>query len=199
MQTLDTNHPIMQTVLDAIGIGVWILDPGGGVVLVNSLARRTMSGGHTLRLAGPLLVSGRPDQQRRFDRALAGARNGHRSMMQLGVDGEARLFAVVPLGSLADCGDTGHILLLCGHRTATEPLAMTLLAKVLGLTQCETHVLADLCDGFMAQDIADRRAVKISTVRTQIACLREKAGVHTVPQLIAKVSSLPPLAGRSLV
>jgi DNA-binding CsgD family transcriptional regulator len=189
-------QPGIQAVLDAIGVGVWLLDRHGRVTLTNRLARQISSAAQTLHLAPPLVKAAFPAQQRALDRALAEARAGRRSMIVLGTALQERIFAVVPTGT-ADGGDhDGPVLLLCNDCTAATPVRLALLSKVLRLTQREADVLAELCDGVMANDIAKKRAVKLSTVRTQIASIRGKAGVGSVLQLIAKVAALPPVAGR---
>ena len=84
--------------------------------------------------------------------------------------------------------------MLSGVRQPYGAVTLTLFAKAAGLTASERDVLISLCSGLAAQDIALQRAVRISTVRTQISSIREKVGARTVTQVIRKVSCLPPMS-----
>lgn len=188
----------IQRLVDAIGIDVWLLDAEGRIVLMNDRARHTLGKATMLSVSGERLVAARPSQERALRRALAEARNGFRSMVHLGCSDHGHVFAVVPLHEDFRAASPSPVLLLGGQRTSSDPAAMTLLAKALGLTRCECEVLACLCEGLLGPQIAARRSVKLSTVRTQIARLREKLGARSVQELIAKVSTLPPMSSRLL-
>jgi DNA-binding CsgD family transcriptional regulator len=63
-------------------------------------------------------------------------------------------------------------------------LNTVLLKQSYDLTKAETELAAALDRGFGLRDIADRRAVSINTVRTQLYALMAKLGVHRQTELI---------------
>ena len=181
-------------VLQEIGFGVVLIDVRGHIQYANP------SGRSELRMRSRLvdnegwLAAPHGDQQRRVVTALMDARRGLRSLVELGPAGDTRMFGFVPLGRAGDAATDAQVLVMCGREEPFESALMVLYAKAIGLTASERDVLACLCRGFVAQDIAQQRSVKLSTVRTQIGSIRDKIGARTIVQLVAKVSSLPPLA-----
>jgi DNA-binding CsgD family transcriptional regulator len=114
-------------------------------------------------------------------------------MIELGSGERARMHAVIPLPQASEIQNS-RALLLSGVRHAFCPVALTLFAKAAGLTASERDVLISLCSGLAANDIAAQRAVRISTIRSQIGSIREKVGARTVTQVIRIVSALPPMS-----
>ncbi len=198
MPTLDEAHlaPTIRHVLDAIGIGIWMVDGNGRLLLANRRAWHTMEEATTVRVSADHVAAAISTQQGFLQRALASAVVGRRSMLLLGSGDRTRPFAVVPMRHDED-GRAAPVLLLSGERASAEPIAMTLFAKALKLTTSERDVLTCLCDGLAAQEIASMRSVRLTTVRTQIASLREKVGVHSVQALVARALALPPMSTRS--
>ena len=62
-----------------------------------------------------------------------------------------------------------------------------------GLTGAETRVLEQLCAGTEPLRIAALHGVEISTVRTQITCIRQKTGAGDITALVMRVAQLPPM------
>lgn len=183
-------------ILEEISHGVLLLDAMGALIYANPLGRQELRQALAVTLSGGRLVTTVTFQEHRLARALKEARAGLRSMVQLGQGSDARMLAFVPLASHSDSGIVKQVLVLCGRTGWADSVAVLLFAKATGLTHCERDVLSSLCDGLDAQDIADRRSVKLSTVRTQILSLRQKVGARNLQDLISKVSSLPPLGCR---
>lgn len=61
------------------------------------------------------------------------------------------------------------------------------------LSKAETRVLEALMHGDQAEEAAQRLQVGVSTVRSQIAAIRKKAGYDSVSSLLAALGSLPVL------
>ena len=51
----------------------------------------------------------------------------------------------------------------------------------------------DIAQGWSPRDIAERHSVSLSTVRTQIASVREKTGAENIYALLREVAQLPPI------
>lgn len=179
--------------LQEIGFGVVLIDDGGRIRYANPSGHMELRAQARLMDQDGCLVAPQGDQQRRLAAALADARRGRRSLVELGPAGRTRMFGFVPIARPDRAAGDASVLVMCGREEPFESALMVLYAKAIGLTASERDVLACLCRGFMAQDIAEQRSVKLSTVRTQIGSIRDKIGARTVVELVAKVSSLPPL------
>jgi DNA-binding NarL/FixJ family response regulator len=54
-------------------------------------------------------------------------------------------------------------------------------------------VLLALCRGLDINEIAAENGVAVSTIRSQIKTLREKAGASSIRRLLQRINSLPPV------
>lgn len=192
LPNVDASTALRQ-VLQEIGYGVILVDRRGAVRYANSLGRAEFATGQTLLESEGVVVTAIPRQARRLQRALDEAERGRRSLGDFGADRGARTFAFIPLSAAQSEDGGGLVLIICGRSEPFEPLTLLLYGKVVGLTVSERDVLAFLCRGLAAQDIASERHVKLSTVRTQIGSIRDKIGARSVLQIVAKISSLPPV------
>lgn len=183
----------LQTALDEIAFDVMLVDAEGVLLFANRSAQREIASGATFALDGGRLTTALDGQRSTWLHALRSARLGGRSMIEVGARQRARMHAVIPLPGASDTHGL-QVLLLSGVRQPFCPVALTLFAKVAGLTSSERDVLISLCGGRAAEEIAAERAVQITTVRTQIRSIREKVGARTVTQVIRIVSSLPPMS-----
>jgi DNA-binding CsgD family transcriptional regulator len=106
---------------------------------------------------------------------------------------EPRYMAVSPLDQP---GAPRLAVCLLGPRCPCSALTLQWFAQRHALTLTETVVLQELCTGATPQQIAARRGVGLSTVRTQIACIRDKAELHTIRDLVRVVLQLPAVRQR---
>jgi DNA-binding CsgD family transcriptional regulator len=183
----------LQTALHELALDVMVVDGQARLLYANRSARSELESGLTLQLRNGRVCTALVAHGERLSKALQAARTGRRSMFELGSAGTSRMHAVIPLPP-ATASAGGLALVLSGVRQPYGAVTLTLFAKAAGLTASERDVLISLCSGLAAQDIALQRAVRISTVRTQISSIREKVGARTVTQVIRKVSCLPPMS-----
>ena len=66
-------------------------------------------------------------------------------------------------------------------------------AREHGLTRRESQVLAALCDGLRAKEIAARLEIGEATVRTHLKNVKAKTGCTSVVDIVKQVSRLPPM------
>jgi DNA-binding NarL/FixJ family response regulator len=180
--------------LHELGLAVMLVDAQANLMYVNRTARAELMSGQSLLLRSGCLCAALQTQQGALADALAAARAGRRSLVAFGRDGESRMHAVIPVSAGGTPVDTPLTLLMSGLRDPFASVTLTLFAKAAGLTGSERDVLISLCRGVAANDIAAQRAVRISTIRTQIGSIREKVGASSLTQLIRKVSALPPMS-----
>ncbi|MDT7838873.1 helix-turn-helix transcriptional regulator [Aquabacterium sp. OR-4] len=196
--------PLLRQVLDAVGFGLVLVDAQGHVLHANATAVQQCRHGAPLVLP----ASGQPrdsvaaalpaEDAARLHAAIRSAMRGLWAMVALNRGGEAVLaVGVAPIQ--VDAGDSAApppvALLMLGAEVHDRCLARQFFDTEHHLTHHEGKVLDALCDGLTPQQIAGEHRVKISTVRTQIAAVREKVGVDSIRRLIHRVASLPPMAG----
>jgi DNA-binding CsgD family transcriptional regulator len=130
--------------------------------------------------------------------ALQRTKLGQRALLQLhdathpadpsAAPGKEAAVAVMPLST------PGYALLAFAKQQMCDTTSVTLFARERGLTSAEGQVLAQVCKGLRAQQIATHQGVQVSTVRTQLRAIRQKTASDSVRELVEKVSVLPPLA-----
>jgi DNA-binding CsgD family transcriptional regulator len=182
---------LLACALDEVDVGVLLLDADGRLLHANHSARHVLADDdHPLRLRDGRLAARDPRALARLLDALReAALRGLRRMLALGDDGHAggpRLVALVP-------ALPGVAALLLGRARMCEELSLQCYARSHGLTGAEARVLAGLGRGESPAEIARAQGVKLSTVRTQIAAIRDKTGVGGITELVRLVASLPPM------
>jgi DNA-binding NarL/FixJ family response regulator len=188
---LDVNASLAG-MLDEVDYGMLMLDDKGQVVYRNHAAGLQLDAEHPLQVGPQGVRSLRPQDQTKLLEALSSARRGLRRLLQLGEAEQRVSVAVVPL-TAAHAGSPAATLLLLGKRRVCQQLSVLGFARLTGMTAAETRVLEALCAGVDPTDIAKRRAVKMSTVRTQINRIREKCGAASIREVVQQVAMLPPM------
>lgn len=180
-------------VLDEIGLGLIVCDGGGGVRYANRCAEEELATGGALRRVGTALCcagSSTPP----LATAIAVARHkGHCQLVELVAGAQRSMLAVVPLPQPAPREPL--VLVVLGRRSLCSTLGLELLSSGHGLTLAERRVLGDLLDDASPREIASAHGVALSTVRTQVASIRTKLGVHSVEALLHLVAEVPPVPG----
>ncbi len=183
----------LALMLDEIDHGLLLLAAQDSVRLLNHRARCELDAQHPLQLQGGRIRARLPlDQLALMDALLAAGQRGTRRLLTLGDKGQCVSVAVVPLPPDALDGGPATMLLL-GKRMVGEELAVQAFARSHRLTPAEARVLGLLCAGVQPAEVAQRQSVRLSTVRTQIGCLREKTGARSIRALVRMVAMLPPM------
>ena len=191
-----TLAQLLARVLDEVDYGLLMLAADGTVVHANQAARTELASTTSLRLSGQRLVSGTLSEQRQLDRALAAARDaGLRTMLTIETGGHSRIvLSIVPLPAALAATHTGHAVLISFERSRiAEVLSVDAHAREHGLTLREQQVLAALCEGLRAKEIAARLAIGETTVRTHVKHIKAKTGCTSIVDIVAQVSRLPPM------
>jgi DNA-binding CsgD family transcriptional regulator len=179
--------------LDHVGRGMLLVGEGACVLHANRLARVTMDTPdepYPLHIVGGRLRPRCTRDAAALDTAIDGAvRRGLRRLVCL-ADG-ALPVAVLPLE--AEGLSAALLSLPREAQPRTRDLALQGFARQHGLTEAETAVLEALVAGDMPTEIARRKGVCLSTVRTQISQLRHKTGTRSIRALVERVAGLPPM------
>ena len=183
---------MLARVLDEIDHGLILVDLTGRVLHANYPARRELSSGRALRSDGEGMlcaddVAARP----RIRRALKEAENGCRSIVELDHATESLSLAFIPLSVLHGSASVDTVLVMCSRRSGCATLTMQMFARAKRLTLAEQAVLAQLCAGQRAEEIACLQGVRLSTVRTHIKNVRQKTGRGSIRELVHHVTRMP--------
>ncbi len=184
---------LLSLVLDQLDYGVIVCDKDGHLILSNDAARREISLGNPLALdtSGQLQLKGvGPDICSRWRAALFAAVHSHKRQLLTFVSGGPGFSAaVLPLGG----SDLGCALVLLSRRHLATDIVVTHFGQAHDLTEAESKVLSHLANGMKLKDLACERKVKMSTLRAQVASLREKTGVSRMGDLVLMLAGLPPM------
>jgi DNA-binding CsgD family transcriptional regulator len=181
---------ILARVLDEIDHGLLLVDLTGRVLHANHRARRELTAGRTLRSDDGLLSAAQPAALVRIRKALKDAQHDCRSIVEIEHATEPLSLAFIPLGGQAGAPiDT--VLVMCSRGAGVETLTIQMFAHAKRLTKAEQGVLAQLCAGQRAEQIACLQGVCVSTVRTHIQKVRQKTGSGSIHEIVQRVSRMP--------
>lgn len=181
---------LLASALDELDYGLLVVDAGARLLHANQAGHQhcTDPQGACILAAGRLAARADGDDallQRAIQQSARGAR---RNLLRLGSPGATETVAVVPLGAGPDA-----VLVVFGKRQVCEVLSVEHYARAHSLTHAEGMVLAALCDGDNPAGIARRFGVAVSTVRSQIASIRQKTRAASIRDLVRQVAVLPPI------
>lgn len=182
---------MLARVLDEIDHGLLLVDLTGRILHANHPARRELAAGHMLRSVEGMLCAGEIAWQSKIRRALKDAERDCRSIVELENAGEPLSLAFIPLAMLHGHASVDTVLIMCGRRSGCEMLTMQMFARAKRLTRTEQNVLAQLCAGRRAEEIACLQGIRLSTVRTHIKNVRQKTGRASIRQVVNDVWRMP--------
>ncbi len=191
--------PWQSAVLEALATALLVLDATARVCYANAAAGRLLESNGALRLRDGLLSAVPPHPRESIRELAAHCRAVGRShgLMLRDRCGRQGLWALAtPLP-----GDGGFVLLRLAVPWEQAPADLHLVRQAIGLTIAEARVACALAEGITAEEYASQAGVSLSTVRTQIRAILEKAGLRRqsdLVRLVARISALAP-AGLSVV
>jgi DNA-binding CsgD family transcriptional regulator len=165
----------------------------GRVVHANQAGRHELVRGRVIGLHQGVVQACRGDSDTELHMALAQAADGKRSLVHLdATEGPAVPVAVVPLKPCA--GEAPRAALIFARSAVCDPLMLGFFARKYSLTPTEQQVLAILCEGLSAPQVAEQLHVAVSTVRSHIRSLCAKTRTNGVRELVGRLAVLPPVA-----
>jgi DNA-binding CsgD family transcriptional regulator len=182
-------------------MGVVVVDEFQRIQLMNSAAE-----GFFARPDGLTVVSGRlyaasPDVTARLETAIRATVST--ASRAAGAGGQALrvprpsgktpwivLTVPLPPRSALAHGSSPGALVLISDPEKIEPLPGRRLIELYGLTQSEAAVALDLLNGLSPNEIAETRAVSITTVRAQISAVLAKTGTRRQSELLRLLAGL---------
>ncbi len=187
---------LLRHVLDALNLGLLLVDADAQVLHANQAAHLICGPDALVALAGPRLHL-LPSHRQQLAAALRVAGRGQWSMLLLRQGAACLTVGVVPMGGDASSPDVTALLVIDAPGQPSG-LALQFFCQAHGLTMAESAVLLALCQGKRPGQIATAGSVAISTVRSQIATVREKAQAASISHLMQMVGALPPMASAAV-
>ena len=182
---------MLARVLDEIDHGLLLIDLTGRILHANYPARRELATGHVLRNGDGMLCASNPAAQSQVRQALKDAERDCRGIVELEHDGDMLSLAFIPLAAVHGTSTIDTVLVMCSRRPGCEMLTMQMFARARHLTRAEQNVLARLCAGHGAEEIACLEGIRMSTVRTHIKNVRQKTGSSSIREVVHRVSRMP--------
>ncbi len=205
LRALNARYQASLSMLDALGLGVFLVDETGCVVDKNKEAGRLLDLADGVRLsAAKRLVLNSADRTGELD-TMIGAANG---LLRGEISGgDTLLTAPRPSGkydflisvkALDDSTAELEAGLKCAFVTVIDPTRPNVLSvegvAALGqLSEAEAAIVALLVQGFRPGEVADRRDVSLNTVKTQLKTISQKLRCSTQSDIIraAAATRLP--------
>jgi DNA-binding CsgD family transcriptional regulator len=184
---------MLDLVLDELAYGVALATREGDLLHANQAARHELGRSqaivvHNGRVRAPAVADAALLQD-----ALAKAASGRRSLIVLGeTEAERVSLAVVPVNRNRD--GQSHAALLFARASVCDSLMLCFFARNHSLTPAEENVLAHLCRGHSAPEVARQLKVAVSTIRSHVRSLCAKTRSSGVRELVSRVAMLPPVA-----
>jgi DNA-binding CsgD family transcriptional regulator len=182
---------MLARVLDEIDHGLMLVDLTGRILHANHPALRELAAQRTLRNVDGMLNAAQSGWQNPIRQALKDAERGCRSIVELEHASEPLSLAFIPLGPRETGADVDTVLIMCSRSAGCETITMQMFARAKQLTRAEQNVLAQLCAGHGAEEIACLQGICLSTVRTHIKNVRQKTGSGSIREVVHRVSRMP--------
>jgi DNA-binding CsgD family transcriptional regulator len=186
------GSPLLNT-LGRMNLGGVLLDASGGVVDINTPARRLLNS----RSSRPDDASSPAEYQHAIRSLLSGDTWRHRSGEESWhvIAREARPSLIMHTIALTGSTFKGActVIILIDLQDVPQPKPHVL-KVIFGLTESESNVAAAIARGDTPNDIAEARGISLATVRSQLASIYAKTTARRQSELIsllARVSILP--------
>jgi DNA-binding CsgD family transcriptional regulator len=198
MSLQEQGAKLVAGALEAVSTSVFVCDAQGRVRAMTPDAERLVAAGSHLRLQGGRLQAYSEADTRALTSGLRAAAFAKDLSVKhaptvfvirdaTGVDPLLVEIAPVPGDQQSFGFGVAALLIVRTPRSSHRDAAMA--RALYGLTQAEMAVVADMLSGYPAEEIARRSGTSVSTVRTHIRHILEKAGARSQVQLIATITS----------
>ncbi len=189
--------------LDQLSVPVVVIDAHGRIEIANGPARSMFAANGALRVLRGKLSASPAGMDHRLQEAIAQALAGARQPAVLriprGGDG-AWILWIMPLPEAGPLvRPSAAALLVVKADSACICLDVSELTAIYGFTRAEAELAVALGNGETLNEVAARRNVKSSTVRTQLLSVLDKMGLHRQADLTRTLASLSrPLGGTAV-
>lgn len=195
---IDAASSGLSLLMDELAYGVVLASVKGQLLHANQAARHELAQRNVLSIQEGHLYTADAVQAKLLMQALAKAESGRRSLVTLRSPTRRRLsVAVVPLRIERPHGAPA-VALVFSRASVVDAVMLCFFARSHGLTPSEEQVLAILCQGYSAPQIALQLNVAVSTIRSHVRSLCAKTHSNGVRALVGQVAVLPPIGAAHL-
>lgn len=189
----------LALVLDELAYGVLLVSLKGQILHANQAARHELARRQLVAVHQGYVQAADAAQSRILQQALAKAETGRRSLIALRASpaGRPMSIAVVPLRPVRP-GHSPSVVLIFSRASVCDAVMLCFFARTHGLTPSEEQVLAILCQGYSAPEVARQLNVAVSTVRSHVRSMCAKTHSNGVRTLVGQVAVLPPIGAAHL-
>ena len=195
LSTAERKAAAVTDTLDALGDGLFTLDPRGRLLSCNTAGEAILRVGDGLRLDRGFLSSTVPEVNKNLTTAIfkaALASCAEASTLRVPrICGEDYILGVVGTGS----GGRRSVTVCVSDPKRGDRTLASHLRSLHGLTQAEAEISVRLAAGASISDLADERCTSVATVRTQVKATAFKLGCGRQAEIAAIVNSIPRLSG----
>jgi DNA-binding CsgD family transcriptional regulator/PAS domain-containing protein len=199
LATFETEQRIYAGAVAQMAIGLIILNRRGKVLQVNTRAAAILAERDGIALRDDTLMLADADLGRQLHARLS--RPDDAALLTLRIErpsGMGDLLLVAGSAHAPDYVSAGGgpaMVLFLNDPTHAPRISPDALRELLGLTQSEAGIAADVADGLSIVDVAARHGISPNTVRAHLRAIFTKTGVKRQSQLVHLVHhSLPGLA-----
>lgn len=189
----------LSLVLDELAYGVLLVSLKGQILHANQAARHELARRQLVAVHQGYVQAADAAQSRILQQALAKAETGRRSLIALRASpaGRPMSIAVVPLRPVRP-RHAPSVALIFSRASVCDAVMLCFFARTHGLTPSEEQVLAILCQGYSAPEVARQLNVAVSTVRSHVRSMCAKTHSNGVRTLVGQVAVLPPIGAAHL-
>jgi DNA-binding CsgD family transcriptional regulator len=188
----------LSLLMDELACGVVLATSKGRLLHANQAARHELARRQVLAVHEGQLRTTDATQSKVLVQALAKAETGRRSLVALRSPTRQRVsIAVVPLRADGPHG-VHSVALVFSRASVCDAVMLCFFARTHGLTPSEEQVLAILCQGYSAPQVAVQLKVAVSTVRSHVRSMCAKTHSNGVRALVGQVAVLPPIGAAHL-
>lgn len=186
LQALKTRYQASLSILDALGLAVFLVDETGCVIEHNKEAARILDLGDGLTLTkSKRLKLLSPDQTKELGavidttNGLLRGEIGHSNNLMTAKRPSGEFDYLISVRALADTQAELEAGLKCAFVTVIDPARQGVLSAegvtaLAQLSDAESAIVELLVQGFRPAEVADRRDVSLNTVRTQLKTISQK-------------------------
>lgn len=193
LECSETGAALLAAALDEIQDGLLITDAAGHLRHANARAEALLKARDGLAVVGGRVTPRDPRLSDRFALALCSAASrtgscGDAIRLQRTTDAAAARLLIAPL-----TGDRSSVLILIDASHGGEVNMARNLVHLYGLTASEADLAALLNEGLSPAEAAERRGVRLSTIRSQILSTLHKTEARGLGDLLRILGRLPQL------
>lgn len=176
----------LAAAFDRVAVGLFLIDEGGAVRLVNAAGRALAESCDGLVLSAAGLSAAAPDSARRLRRTVAELRQAGGGACLVPVEREEGRPLVLQLSVIAiPGGNARHVLVLAVDPDRQADVPPETLTVLFGCTATEARIAAALAGGKRPEEIGEAFGIKPTTVTFHLQNLFQKTRTHRQIDLMA--------------